>query len=161
MFSSLPMFCVGVGVKESPGFKISFSSWENGTFDKFKIFVDCGCVIGASCDSRFLVMGFNWKIWSLVVGFPTYLNKLLILFEPCSSECVSFNLSKCLFQLFAVLVSSSLTLLLHFDRIGFLSLLGRIRVSTDWWMFLLFYHNQLVWLVSVFGVPHLSHHLEH
>ena len=46
------MFCFGVGVRGSPNFKISISSWVSGTFDKFKIFVDCGCVIGGSCDSR-------------------------------------------------------------------------------------------------------------
>ena len=47
------MFCLGVGVKDSPNFKISISSWVSGTFDKFKIFVYCSCVIGGSCDSRF------------------------------------------------------------------------------------------------------------
>ena len=46
------MFCFGVGVKDSPNFKISVSSWVSGTFDKFKI-VDCGYLIGGSCDSRF------------------------------------------------------------------------------------------------------------
>ena len=47
------MLCFGVGVKDSPSFKISVSSWVSGTFDKFKIFVDCGCAIDGSCDSRF------------------------------------------------------------------------------------------------------------
>ena len=47
------MFCFDVGVKDSPSFKISISSWVSGTFDKFKIFVDCGWVIDGSCDSRF------------------------------------------------------------------------------------------------------------
>ena len=46
------MFCFGVGVKDSPSFKISISSWVSGTFDKFKIFVNCGCVVGGSCDRR-------------------------------------------------------------------------------------------------------------
>ena len=49
------MFCFGVGVRDSPIFKISISSWVSGTFDKFKILVDCGCMIGGSCDSRFFV----------------------------------------------------------------------------------------------------------
>ena len=40
------MFCLGVGVKDSPSFKISISSCVSGSFDKFKIFVDYGCVIG-------------------------------------------------------------------------------------------------------------------
>ena len=30
------MFCFGVGVKDSPSFKISISSWVSGTFDKFR-----------------------------------------------------------------------------------------------------------------------------
>ena len=47
------MFCLGVWVKDSPSFKISLSSWVSGTFDKFNIFVDCGCVIDVSCDSHF------------------------------------------------------------------------------------------------------------
>ena len=47
------MFCFGVGVKDSPSFKISISSQVGGTFDKFNIFMDCGCVIGGSCDSPF------------------------------------------------------------------------------------------------------------
>ena len=46
------MFCFGVGVKDSPDFKISVSSWVSSTFDKFKI-VDCGYVTGGSCDRRF------------------------------------------------------------------------------------------------------------
>ena len=45
------MFCFGVVVKESPNFKISFSSWMSGTLDKFKTFMDCDCVISDSCDS--------------------------------------------------------------------------------------------------------------
>ena len=47
------MFCFGIGVKGSPNFKISISSWVSCTFDKFKIFMDCRCVIGGSCESRF------------------------------------------------------------------------------------------------------------
>ena len=47
------MFCFGVGVKDSPSFKIPFSSWVNGTFDEFKIFADCVCMIGGSWDSGF------------------------------------------------------------------------------------------------------------
>ena len=45
------MFCFGVGVKDSPNSKISFSSWMSGTLDKLKTFMDCGCVIRDSCDS--------------------------------------------------------------------------------------------------------------
>ena len=45
-------FFFGVGVKDSPSFKISISSWVNGTFDKFKI-SDPQCLTGGICDSRF------------------------------------------------------------------------------------------------------------
>ena len=54
MFCSMAMFCFGVGVKDTVSFKIYVSSWVSGTFDKFKIFVDCGRMIGGSSDSRFL-----------------------------------------------------------------------------------------------------------
>ena len=47
------MFCFGVRVKDSPNFKIYILCWVSGTFGKFKIFVDYGCVIGGSSDSRF------------------------------------------------------------------------------------------------------------
>ena len=50
------MFCLGVGVKDSPSFKISISPCVSGSFDKSKTFVDCSCVIGRSWDSRFLVI---------------------------------------------------------------------------------------------------------
>ena len=49
------MFCFGVGVKDSFSFKMPISSWVSGTFDKFKIFMDCGCLIGGSCSSRFFL----------------------------------------------------------------------------------------------------------
>ena len=48
----ITMLCFGVGVKDSPSFKISISSWVTDTFDKFKIFEDCRCAIGGSCDSQ-------------------------------------------------------------------------------------------------------------
>ena len=51
------MFCLGVGVKDSPSFKISISSWLSGTFIKFKVFVDSDCVISRSCDSFFYHYG--------------------------------------------------------------------------------------------------------
>ena len=59
------MFCFGIGVKDSPSFKISISSWVSGTFNKFEIFVDCSCLMVGSCDSRFFgnnneFDGFHW-----------------------------------------------------------------------------------------------------
>ena len=57
------MFCFGVRVNDSPSFKISISSWVSGIFDKFNIFVDCSCVIGGSCDSRFLVITVNFTVF--------------------------------------------------------------------------------------------------
>ena len=59
------MFCFGVWIKDIPSFKISISFWVSGAVDKFKIFVDCVCAIGGSCDSRFFgnygeFDGFHW-----------------------------------------------------------------------------------------------------
>ena len=79
------MFCFGAGVKDSPSFKISISSWVSGTFDKFNIFVDCGCVIGGSCDSRsFLVITVNltvfisWGVFQhILTSYQFYLNPVL------------------------------------------------------------------------------------
>ena len=104
------MFRFGVGVKDSPNFKISISSWVSCTFDTFKILVDCGFVVSGSSGS-FLVITVNLAV-SIRCVFSTYFNKLPISFEYCSSKCVSFNLLNCSFQLFTFLASSS-SLTLH------------------------------------------------
>ena len=49
------MFRFGVGVKDSPNFKISISSWVSCTFDTFKILVDFGFVVSGSSGSFFLI----------------------------------------------------------------------------------------------------------
>ena len=47
------MFYFSIRVKDSPSFKITISSLMSGACDKFKFFVDCGCVTGSSCNSHF------------------------------------------------------------------------------------------------------------
>ena len=50
-FGYVLFWCWG---KDSPNFKIPISFRVSGTFDKFKIFMDCGCLIAGSCNSRFI-----------------------------------------------------------------------------------------------------------
>ena len=74
------LFCFGVGVKDSPNFKISISSWASGTIDEFKIFLDCGCVIGNSWDSRFFgnYGEFEFEVVVFSASYQFYLNPVLL-----------------------------------------------------------------------------------
>ena len=57
----------------------------------------------------FLVITVNLGVFIGWGVFLAYFHKLSISFQSCSSKHVSFDLSKCLFQLFTFLVSPSLT----------------------------------------------------